>query len=740
MKFTHTLNNFGSGEWSSKMKGRTDTAAYANACETMLNMIPQMTGGAEFRGGTKVVEIVDATARTYFEGLIAVMDLDPATPQEFHLIPIVPDVSDFAEKALAITGQYGFYKWHMLPAGTEIVNTGATTVTSFKIGSSSYVQVGDLIIFSSEEGEPKVFDGTNVCDLGLYLTNKNLKPWKANPWGNLNALDSNVTMSVPATATTVGTSFTLTASAAYFSSTMVGAYVRLCNGTSLDGVVKITAYTSATAVTVQIKQVIPSASFVYGSTANAASFWQASQWYTDTWPRTITAHQGRLIFGGSADFPDTIWGSRIGNIFDFEEIPPPNTTGVFGFASNGWIQDNSRPFTLTPNTSVASNIVALSSAKTLLINTERAEIVAYGSNGSLGPNNAAFESSTSFGAAPVTPVRINNYLTFVQSNSKKVRDVIFNFEQDQYKSNDLSFTSEHLLKEEVRSMCKLENKSSVLYVSTYQGSLCCVTLDRDYNINGWASLELAVSPEQEAHSTASKPKVLAICQGINPITKDQRLIMLVLRVIDTVKTTSFEVLDVAYESQNPFLTPPAYTPPRYLDMSSMATPVGALPTTTWKTATTDSNWYKGQDVSIITDGNYSGEVTATDDADATITVPYACNTVMVGYKYIGEIKTLPIEPPAKAGVPVGRFKSVEEAVVRFDNSIGCLVGFSEDTLEDIPMRDASQPMDEPVEYYTGTKVVTWPAGYEREYQVIIRQDKPYPMHIVSIAAHGMTND
>lgn len=750
MKFTSTNNNFGSGEWSPRMKGRSDVAAYPNACELMYNMIPQMTGGAEFRGGTEQIPILDSTARTYFQNLLS--GFLPALPGTCKLISYTSSGGGLSDQVLSITGGFGSYKWYVLPLGTEpTIGAGSTGVSSYSLGPSSHVQVGDLVIFAGLNGPPKVFTGTVVTDMDIYLANQGKKPWKAFPWGDLNAFDSNVTITAGATANTVGSPVGLTSSAPFFTASMVGSYVRLCNGTALDGVVKITTFTNSTTVVATVMQVLPNTSFTYGSTTNSTSFWQQSQWYSGNWPRTVTAHQGRLIFGGSTLKPDTLWGSRISNIFDFEEIPSPNTTGVFGFASNGWIQDNSRPFTLTPNTSVASSIVALSSSKTLVINTAKAEIVAYGSNGALGPNNAQFESSTSFGAAPVTPVRVNNYLTFVQGNGAKLRDVVFNFEQDQYKSNDLSFTSEHLFTQDFKgypfnidpivSMTKVENKSSVLFALTSSGLLRCVTLDRDYNINGWARIVLGVSGLQGISATPA-PVILSICSAYNHTIRQQRLHLLVLRVINGVPTISYEVMTQAWNGQNPYTSPSTMTSikPVYLDMSSYATNVGAVPTTTWKTSTAIYNLYRGEFVSVVADGNYIGELEVSNDSDATITLPYAASTVLVGYKYLGQVTTFPIEPPSKAGTPVARYKAVDEASVRFDNSIGCLVGFSEDTLEDIPMRDPSQPMNQAVEFFTGSKVLTWPAGYEREYKVIIRQDKPYPMHIVSVAAHGMTYD
>lgn len=57
MKFNQVLNNFTSGEWSPKMRGRTDVQQYPNACEALVNFFTQIHGGAFRRPPTNRIAL-----------------------------------------------------------------------------------------------------------------------------------------------------------------------------------------------------------------------------------------------------------------------------------------------------------------------------------------------------------------------------------------------------------------------------------------------------------------------------------------------------------------------------------------------------------------------------------------------------------------------------------------------------------------------------------------------------------
>lgn len=742
MKFNFPINNFASGEWSPRMMGRTDTDQYARSCEELTNFIPQMTGGAAFRGGTQAYYMGE-TLQEYLDGYANAGGIVPPFGM-FKLVPYTP-FEEFDARIIII----GPNKWFTWSGSNEVTygTAAGASISTWDPDYTRYTTLGDLIVFTNMQGthKPKVFwmDNLKICHLddidNEYVTKQ---PWKTIPWKKVEALDSNVTLNPSATTGTI----TITASGSYFVGNDVGSYRRFCNGTAVDGVVRITGVTNATTATATVLQTLPNAGFTYGSTANPASFWQESAWSNKWgWPRTVTAHQGRLIFGGSSTAPDTLWGSRISNYFDFQEVPSPNTTGSTGFASSAFTADNSRPFTLTPNSPEASAIVALSSSKTLTINTQKAEIVAYGSNGALGPVNVVMESSTSYGAAAVQPVRVNNYVTFVQATGRSIRDMVYNFDEDQFKSTDLAFVADHLFVDEntltgtdfIEELAKTEDTSSLLWTRTSLGKLRVVTLDRDYQVNAWARVNIGSSgePDQDGNRDA---RVISIC-GFPIANRKMGLHALVFRVVNGVGVMFLEAMQGVWELPNPLSYGFNNSIERvYTDCTVIATKEDSL---VWSTRIGSNPYspFRGSTVAVIANGNYIGDYPVANDDDGTLTLEREYGHVMVGWKYSGRLVTSPIEQGGQTGVPMGRQKRINELVIRFFNSLGTSYG-KEGDMQEIAFRDPNTPMNAAVQYFTGDKVVPFPTGYDRKCQVVIEQNMPYPCHIVAVIPQGMTYD
>jgi hypothetical protein len=758
MKFNFPINNFTSGEWSPKMSSRTDTEQYSRACENLTNMIVQMQGGAQYRGGTRYIEIQDAGINTAIQ-----------TASWVKLIPYVCALDKSKSTIFCMfKPAAGTVRIVTLPDCNEVTYVSTGIGPAFTSAAIDYVQIGDYLVLTDISGTvqpavihwyPAIADYAHwpYLDFTLALT---ADFWKVRPFDKINALDSNVTLTSSATA--VGAT-TITSSANFFSAGMVGSYLKFQSGTSALGKVLITGYTNATTVTGTIFPALPILG-PYGGSAAPTTAWQISAWNgAYGWPKHVASFQGRLIFGGSSTKPDTIWGSRIGNYFDFDEVPSQSTSYFTTFTT-----DNSRPFTLTPNSAEVSNIVAMSSSKTLVINTDRSEIVAYGANGALGPNNVVFESSTSFGGNPVQPQRVNNYLTFVQKTGRKIRDVIFNFNEDQYKSTDLSFLVDHFFFNElndfagkdsysdpIAEMATTNGSSSVLWLKSTAGNLYCVTLDRDYQVNAWAKVLFGFSPEGAAFGSAPRAKVIAMCAadsdqagGIGAFGESS-LFMLTQRYSPTgTLVTCFEQMTPAWATdRNPWLTVAddlrsgAFCP-TYLDFSARS--IDTWATIIDETHCSFGSLYANTTVSVIVNGLYIGEQLT--DAAGTVIWPDFYNTptvqshVQIGFKYPGIIKTMPIEQGGQTGMPVGRLKRVDEMVVRVFGSNGFKFGKDLAALEEVNFRDPAQPMDEPNAYYTGDKVVNFPPGYERKAQIIITQESPEPLYVTCVAPRGVTYD
>ena len=55
MRFNHIVNNFASGEWSPKMRSRSDTDQFKNSAKEITNGIVQIQGGVFKRPGTRLI-------------------------------------------------------------------------------------------------------------------------------------------------------------------------------------------------------------------------------------------------------------------------------------------------------------------------------------------------------------------------------------------------------------------------------------------------------------------------------------------------------------------------------------------------------------------------------------------------------------------------------------------------------------------------------------------------------------
>lgn len=730
MKFNNILNNFSSGEWSPKMRSRTDAQQYASACERLLNAYPLIQGGAFRRSGFKHMNLPSIDQNKLATGT-KLIPYNFSNGAQFIICANTDTVSDW------FVVQVGF---NIAPVTFGVTaGVGATVTGTPK--KMHITQVGDLLFIVDSEGTKTPFVFTlegatfNIRTLAKYvgLGNDPTREWQSFPYRDLQAQGSSVNLSTGATSGAT----TMSSSAAFFFPGHVGARFNLSTG-GVTGNVLITGYNSSNSVNISVTSNLGSTG-PYGTAAGTS--WQESAWSDYRgWPRAITAFQGRLIYGGSSSNYDTIWGTRISNVLDLMERPFEQDTDFAGFP-----QDNSRPFTLTPTSAEISNIKALSSSKTLVINTDKYEIVAYGSNGALGPLDVQFESSTSFGADAVQPVRVNNFVTFVQRSGKKIRDVVFNFNEDQYKSNDLSFIADHyfnttntiLFDSKIQEMCSTK-KDSILWVRPeITGELFGVTLDRDYSVNGWFEVQ-------------TQGKVYGITSGGNNYDD----LFAVIERKNTVLGTKYylEKLTALYEFPDQTLTGSAFSYlESYVDSDYIQGPTyvdswaaqnifinGDTPYTP-QTLWTGFDHLAGFEVEVIADGQYIGSQIVTNTGE--VTTPTAVQAILVGLKYETLIKTLPIELGQQVpGTPQAFIKRIDEITIKFWNTLGAKYGVSESDLIDIDFKDPNDTMDALAKFVTTFEKLKVEGTYYEETQVVIKQDKPWPCNVSAIISRGVLYD
>lgn len=727
MKFNSLINTFTSGEWSPKMRARTEAEEYGKACEKLINFLPKIQGGAFRRPGTVRVAL-DSAAEADLQNAVH------ATAVLSKMIPFI--TSDGNRRVLCAFDTQPSSTWVVFDAASPTGSggnptMGAGTNVPQAAASIKYAQVGDYVFMTNPSTTsayppkawiPGTFFTGNIELLEIIAGNSK---YKSVPFLPIQADGINVTLS-PSGATGA---VTLTASSGYFTSGNADSYFKL-SAAGNTAVFKASAYISATQLSGDI---IFGTALVGAHGAAAGTSWEESAWSTRRgWPRYVTAYQGRLIFGGNATYPDAIWGSRIGNVLDFMERPPEQDPDFTGYTD-----DNSRPFTLFPNTGSTGPIVGLSAAKTLMIHCTGGEIVGYGTNGALGPNDVSFESNSSFGANSPMAARANNYSVFVQKGGRRLRDIIYNNDENVYKSMDLMFVADHLtIDDELEQEDKIveifgaELDSSIIFAKTQNGRLLALTLDRDYKINAWARIVLGGKSE-----TKSYPMVKSICAIAPDGSSQDRVWMLVQRYTDGANRIFLEYMDIPKEIPTFGTGFSAGMVHAYVDLKMTYNTPGS-PTTT---VVTGLAYLEGETLQVIADGQYVGEKVV--DSVGNITVDSPAESFIFGYKYESTIKTLPIELGQQVpGSPQGFIKRIDEVMIKFYLTCGAKYGYKESDLMDIGFKDPAQIMNQPPTFFTGYKLLKFPGNYEREAQVIVKTDKPWPCNVLAIISKGILYD
>lgn len=513
MPATIVQTSLNGGEISPRMYGRVDVERFNSSVKEMTNCHPVVQGGALGRAGTVFVceaRDVVATSRLvpfiydratayvleFSPGFMRVIrqgaqvEASPGVPYEVAS-PYTTEESvrhlDFAQGAdtMFLTHQwvfpqrlqrFGDASWQLAPvpfttkphdevgftpaatltlsAGT--VGPGRTATTSVPVWLAS--DVGRT--FKSVSGLATITGFTSstvvtvTVDQPFINTAITIGAWRL--------LDSPQTTCTPSALDPVGATITLTLAAAGWRSADVGAMVRI-NG----GLVQITSLTSDLIANGTIERVLnATVAAEKGSWTVEPPMWDATQGY----PGTVTLYEQRLLYAGSPEFPQDIWGSVTAAYLDFTRTLDDGDSFNFRIAS-----DQLNPITY------------LASVRTLLALTYGGEFTLQGGlEKPLTPTNVQIRSRSNHGCAQVRPARIRNDELYVQRAGRKVRALAYNVANDDYTSPDMTALADHMTETGIVSMAWQQEPEGILWLVRADGVLLSFTFDRDNNVIGWA--------------------------------------------------------------------------------------------------------------------------------------------------------------------------------------------------------------------------------------------------------------
>lgn len=738
-KASPIISNLNAGEFSPMLSGRVDYGKYPNAASRLENFIPTVQGPHVRRGGTRFVGEVKASAA----GRCLLWPFEYSVDQAYMV--------EFGDQYCR------FYTWDAVTkkrGRLEVSGVPVEVATPYLLSDLynsdgtirlRFAQNGDLLYIAHPNYQPRILKRTSATSFTLT---------KFDPAGGPFKSLNDTTTTVYASAET-GTGVTLTASANIFQAGHVGSvfyleskdlnaipawevgktvtvgtrrrsdgktYECVTGGTTGSnrpvhtegalfdgdpgaqwqyrdagyGTVRITGFTSATQVTVDVLDRLPSQ--VVGA-GNATTRWAHGAWSdVEGWPSQVAFYRERMWWARdqqawasvSADFSD--YSSKIFNVVS---------------ADAG--------FTVQINSGKINAVQWLSADRDLLVGTAGAEFaIGELTNGeALGPTNRRCRLVSEFGSRAIPPIKNGRSTLFIQRSGLVARETFYDFGSDGYESSETTVEAEHITLTGVQHSVYAPEPTPIVWSIRGDGLLIGFTWNNEQKVRGW---------HRHPIGGAGVVESIAVMQAAEGDRSE--LWMIVRRTINGTTKRYVEFME------RPWRDGDAQSAQFYLDCG--LTYSGAPATTI-----SGLSHLEGQTVDVLADGAPHPQRVVTGGA---ITLQRAASVVQVGLPCPCYFKSMRLEAAAADGTAQGKTKRIHKAVLRFLNTGGGSYGGTDTALDDLQLRTAADPMGQAVPLFSGDKVVSWPDGYTTDAFMIYRNTQPTAATLVALMPQVVTQD
>lgn len=436
MKKLELINtNFSSGQMSAQMLTREDVASYANAAETLENVIPHLQGGVSRRPGTKF--LVDLGAETRIIG--------------FHF-------KDDQEYLFCL--QASKIEVRNPTTGALITTISSCPWTVDQLWDIRFAQSGDTTIFVHPEWIMQKIKRTGATTFtredfafeeDSATTDKLFQPY-------FKFADDTVTLNPSGTTGSI----TLTTSADHWTSAYVGVNVRY-----KEKQLKITGFTDAQNVTATVLETLPSSS--------ADIDWDEAVFSSiQKYARSVMFHGRRLWFGGTKALPQHLMGSKTNAPFNFDTGTAADDEAIFGQLG----------------TDEVNEIRHMVSGRHLLMLTDDGEFFqSETADVKITPGKFNPRWQTGYGCSRVRPLLLDGAAIFNQDSGKTMREMVFDDIQQSHKADSINDMADDIITQFDDSALFVGDPNRIeqfgLFVDQSSGNIAVYHTSRRQNVFGW---------------------------------------------------------------------------------------------------------------------------------------------------------------------------------------------------------------------------------------------------------------
>jgi len=445
----------------------------------------------------------------------------------------------------------------------------------------------------------------------------------------------------------------------------------------------------------------------------------SSPWGAGNYPTSVCFYEQRSWFAGAHNAPQTIWGSRTGstNYADMRTFHNSTETG----GTTGDVYDY-HALNYTIATDRVNKILWLSPGKVLACGTVGGEftITSNNLNDAITPTNVRIVRQSTYGSADISALRISDLVLFVQRAKRKIRQFIYEFQSDSYVAPDLTLLSEHITQGDIIDMAFQQEPDSILWVVRGDGTLLGFTYQRDQDVVAWHRHIIG-----GVSDAAGNPAIVESVASV-PGTKDRDEVWITVKRYINGSTVRY--IERLREGLSPL---DGIEESFFVDCGLSYN--GAATTTI-----SGLDHLEGETVSVLSDGGVVAPSPVV--TNGAITMVDAGSKIQIGLPYNSTLQTVRLDVGSKDGSAQGKTGRIIKVVARLLRTAGLNVGSDESKLDEITWRRDGDPMDTPLDLYTGDKELPYPKGYETPKQIIMQQDKPLPCTILGIVSTSRTNN
>ena len=637
-KASVSQTQFTAGELDPRLAARHDYDGYYKGAQTLTNVTCLGQGGVKRRGGMKYIDTLTDTD-------VRLVTFEFNVTQTYLLV--------FANVKMYVYKD-GVKQTNLNSSGNDYITTpwNATEVKEM-----SFTQSADTLIICHNSHAPRkiVRSGSHTAwtlstiSFSYYPTYDFDQNYDSNTFAIGTGYDS------------IGSSVTVTCNASgKITSDHVGGMFE-GNG----GVIRIVSQTSTTLTGTLLQEFINNNTLDGVDCSLEEPVWSATHGY----PIAVTFHESRLWFGNATSRPQTLWGSVIGDFYNFDR-------GVGG-------DDESIDITL--DTDQVNAIYHLVSGRHLQIFTSGGEF--HIPERPIKPASVSVLRQTRFGSMQkVKPIGVDGATMFIQRNGKQVREFIFTYTEDSYISSEVNLLAPHIINSPVSMASQtgdIENEGNYLFVVNGDGTMGVFITNRVEKVTAWTK-----------YTTEGDILDVAVVEDV--------IYLYVKRTINSSVVYHIEAIDNDY----------------YTDASKQVTNSPASASVAGLAHLNGEECRVRADSSVMDNATPSG---------GSITLTRTAEDIEVGLNYNTEIKTMPSNITLDSGPISVKKRRISRVSAQLHESSGVKVNGKPLPARGFGVGILGKAPDE----FTGIKTIPI-LGYSRTAQITVTQTDPVPLTLLGL--------